>query len=70
MTKSESREITRTRAMLESGLIGADVAARSMASLYRAARSERSRDAIADAIRSMHIASFITQAEHGCTIAI
>lgn len=70
MNLSEKREVTRTIAALESGLIGADVAARSLASLYRAARSERSRDGIKAAIRSAHLASFINMQEHGIVIAI
>ena len=70
MTKSESREVTRTIAALESGIIGADVAARALASLYRAARSEKSRDGIKAAIRSAHLVSFITVEEHGVSFAI
>jgi len=70
MTKSEQREVARTIAALRSGLIDADVASRYLATLYRAARSERSRDGVKDAIRAARLASFIIVEEHGVSFTI
>ena len=69
MNKSEQREVTRTIAHMQAGLITATDAVRSLAVVYRAGSGKTQREVEA-LIRQFHLVSFLDKREHGFTLAL
>jgi len=69
MKAAEQRDMSRTLAAMECGVISCSDAARALAAIHRAG-SKKTQAEVEQAARMARIASFFTVQEHGISIAI